>query len=229
MSLPWPAWTTAEWEAHLTDEPTTAGGRGSGNYGHSGRPGEVGGSGTGNALKPIATKAFSGEPIALKSDLSKLETGAVGEAVVIQWLKDQGFKDARTLNIGRNNFPVDLVEDHEVFEVKTGLVSNGAASQQWRATIGQPGKAEAKWLAHASDTAKEKWNDQKSAAILDRKQAALRTVSRMVGHSVQGKTVGVILDPDRRVADVHVFNGFHLRIGWKSDEAKAGYVGSFKY
>ncbi len=39
----------------------------------------------------------------------------------------------------------------------------------------------------------------------------------------------VILDHDRKTADVYEFDGFHPRIGWNSAEAKAGYRGSYTY
>jgi hypothetical protein len=47
-----------------------------------------------------------------------------------------------TVNVGVNNAPIDVAGDHMAVEVKTGLASNGVKSQHWRATIGQPGKAE---------------------------------------------------------------------------------------
>lgn len=204
------------------------GGPGSGNFGHSGRPGEIGGSGEGVSLSSSSRRAFSGKAIGTAA-LSKSETGKLGEQVTIAYLKDRGFKDARSLNEKGNNYPVDLIQDHEVIEVKAGLVSNGERAQQWRATIGQPGVKEAAWLTKASDRAKEEWNEKKQQAVLDRKAQAIREVSKQVGHQVRGKTIALIINPHTRTVDVHEFKGFHLRIGWKSEEAKSAYRGSFKY
>jgi very-short-patch-repair endonuclease/uncharacterized protein YoaH (UPF0181 family) len=222
---------------------TMISGSGSGNFGHGGREGHRGGS-TGkkgvagakvqepqsakSALTPTRTRAFSADS-ASSERMSKLETGALGEKLAIEYLKSLGFKDARTLNEVGNNFPVDLIQDHEAIEVKTGLASNGASAQQWRATIGQPGVKERAWLAKASDSAKKKWNLRKQQEILDRKAEAIDTVSKRVGHRVKGKTLTTIINPSTRTVDIYEFTGFHLRIAWNSDKAKEGYRGSFKY
>ncbi len=44
MSLPWPTLTSEEWIALVKEDLRTLGGPGSGNFGHAGRPGQVGGS-----------------------------------------------------------------------------------------------------------------------------------------------------------------------------------------
>lgn len=51
MSLPWPTWTEAEWRQKLGMPPRTLGSATSGNYGHVGRPGQVGGSGEGGGIE----------------------------------------------------------------------------------------------------------------------------------------------------------------------------------
>jgi hypothetical protein len=180
-------------------------------------------------LQQVKSRVFNGESVPLNNTPSKLEVGKLGEQIVTQYLKDQGFTDARSLNVNVNNFPVDLVQDHQAIEVKAGLVSNGKSAQQWRATIGQPGPKEAKWLARASDRAKAAWNEKKQQAILDRKQAVLKQLSKDLGRTVKGSTMTVILNPDKKTADLYRFSGFHLRIAWNSDQAKSGYVGTFKY
>lgn len=180
-------------------------------------------------LKKSKERAFSGESVETKTKLSKQEAGAIGEQVVIEHLKAQGLKDARALNTRQANFPVDLVQNHDAIEVKTGLVSNGESAQQWRATIGQPGKKETEWLRKASPEAKKKHNLKKQQAILDRKQAALKEISKEVGRKVKGKTMTTIINPDTRTVDVYEFDGFHLRIPWNSPQAKSAYVTSYKY
>ena len=122
-----------------------------------------------------------------------------------------------------------MLQDHQLIEVKTGLCSNGKTAQHWRATIGQPGKEESAWLKTASKEDKAAWNQQKSDAILQRKQATLDEFSKRLGTPVAGKTLTIILNPDTRSADIHIFDGFHSRIPWNSDQAKAGYVGTFRY
>jgi len=173
--------------------------------------------------------AFEGKQVKTRKKLSKLETGEIGERVVTDYFKSIGMKDTRSLNIKGNNFPIDLAGDHTVMEVKTGLVSNGPGAQQWRATIGQPGKEESKWLKTASADEKRDWNAAKAQAIIDRKEATLKQLEKERGVELKAKTVGVIIHPDKRLADIHVFDGFHHRIGWKSDVAKAGYVKTVRY
>jgi hypothetical protein len=180
---------------------------------------------------PETNRAFKGQQVATKTKLSKLETGALGEKIVADFAKERGLKDVQSLNIKGNNFPIDLISPSGriAFEVKSGLVSNGRSAQQWRATIGQPGPSEAKWLSTASDKQKAAWNEEKSKAILDRKNQELRGLSKELGTKLDAKTVGVIINPDSKTADIHVFNGFHSRIGWNTPEAKKGYVGTVKY
>lgn len=194
--------------------------------------GDGGGDGSGApelSLRQTKQRAFNGEPVEIKNALTRQEAGALGEHIVTAHLKREGLSDARPLNLKTSNFPVDLVGDHELIEVKTGLASNGKAAQQWRATIGQPGKAETAWLKTASADEKSAWNERKSVAIMARKAAVVKQYSAEMGRPIAGKTMTVILNPDKRIADVYEFDGFHARIGWKSAQAEAGYVRSYKY
>jgi hypothetical protein len=182
------------------------------------------------SLKQSTGKAWNGNIVPVRTPLSKQDVGKLGEAIAIGYLKTvQGLSDARHLNSKLNNFPVDLIQDHGAIEVKTGLVSNGKSAQQWRATIGQPGKAETAWLKTASAEDKAKWNHAKSLQILDRKNAALAQLSKELGKKVKASTLCMIVNPDKKTVDIYQFKGFHLRIGWTSPEAKKGFVGSFKY
>ena len=180
-------------------------------------------------LRPHAVRAWRGAAVALSTRLSRLETGALGERVAAAYVRRQGYRDVRSLNMRGNNFPVDLMQDHEVIEVKTGLASNGPSAQHWRATIGQPGVKEQVWLAEATPAQKAAWNARKGALILQRKQRAVADFARQSGHPVRARTLGVILNPDARTADVYEFAGFHLRLGWHGASAEAGYRGTFCY
>ncbi|MGH8700303.1 MAG: hypothetical protein ACREVR_03885, partial [Burkholderiales bacterium] len=180
-------------------------------------------------LSPTDERAFEGQARKSRKSLSKLETGQLGELLAIEYLRRSGIKDARTMNIDRNNYPIDLLGDHRAIEVKAGLASNGKSAQQWRATVGQPGPAETKWLRKASPAAKAKWHERKLRAVITRKERAVREVSRKTGRQVRGMTVATIIDHDRRVVDVYKFDGFHSRIAWNSEQAKKAYAGSFKY
>jgi hypothetical protein len=58
---------------------------------------------------------------------------------------------------------------------------------------------------------------------------AARILEKAHGKQVHGRTVALIVNPDKKVADVFVFKGFHHRIAWNSPQAKAGYAGSYRY
>lgn len=181
-----------------------------------------------SVLKPSKEKAWSGQ----QDDgprMSKLETGALGEHLAILYLKQIGHKDARSLNTKGSNYALDLVHKHQAFEVKTGLASNSSSAQQWRATIGQPGPKEKAWLAKASPEAKARWNARKADEIMKRKRAAADAVSKMLGKRIKGKTLSLIINAKTRVVDIYEFDGFHARIGWRSDQAQRGFKGSFRY
>jgi len=174
-------------------------------------------------------KVFSGQQVNTRTKLSKLETDKLGERVVLDYMRANGIKDARSANVKGNNYPVDIVGDHLAIELKSGLVSNGPSAQHWRATIGQPSKTEAAWLAKASAGAKAAHNEEKAQAIIDRKNAAVRELAKATGTKLAGMTVAVIINPDTKAMDLYAFKGFHARIGWKSDQAKAGFVKTIKY
>jgi len=179
--------------------------------------------GGGVKLSRTKDRAFTGKQVATKTTLSKQQAGALGERIIRQHI------NAQPLNMKAANFPVDMISGNNLIEVKTGLVSNGPSAQKWRATIGQPGKAETEWLKTASPDAKAAWNAEKMKAIMQRKQNALRTLSKETGRKLKPMTVTTIINPDTKTADVFQFEGFHLHIRWGSDETKKAYVGSYRY
>ena len=210
------------------DQPRDDSGRWSGGGGGGGGSSE---SSSGRvALRPASGRVFSGRPVSVRTRLSKLETGTLGEDIATAWLKSQGSQDAASLNVGRNNFPVDLIQDHEVVEVKAGLVSNRQDTQRWRLSIGEPGPAEKAWLARATPSQKARLNLGKSQAIVQRKELAMRQIAAARGgRTPKASTIGIILNPDTKTADIYKFNGFHERIGWNSEQARAGYVTTVRY
>ena len=175
-------------------------------------------------------RVFTGKPIPVANKPSKLETGEIGEQLAIQLLAEKGFADARRLSIEEaQNFPVDVMADNHVVEVKTGLVSNGESAQHWRATAGQPGVRETAWLKTATPEEKAEWNRAKGKAAIARKLQVLEEISQERGIKLTAKTYGIILNPDTRTADVFEIDGFHERVGWKSELAQHSYVGTVKF
>jgi len=175
-------------------------------------------------------RAFAGQSLQTKERWSKLKTGEMGEQIAVGYLQSRGYGDAQKYEFkGRNNLPVDLVHDHELFEIKAGLVSNRPDAQKWRLTKGQPSVKEAAWLKTASSTAKLAWNKKKEAMIVKRKHELVRQLSKEVGHPIKLKTMTMVINPDTRRADIHVFDGTHPVIRWRSDVATKGYVGTVKF
>jgi hypothetical protein len=184
---------------------------------------------TGVRIQPTTQRAFKGKTVDTKTKLSKQGVGKLAESIVIELLRAGGSKDAEPMNLDQSNFPVDLVHDHEIIEVKGGQVSNSEKSHHWRLTIGEPGEKEKAWLAKASDAQKAKWNERKQELIHQRKAKVLGMVTKALGRKVRASTMTVIINPDTGIADVYKFDGWHNRIGWHSGQAKSGYLGSVKY
>jgi len=183
----------------------------------------------GVALRPTGRRALGPEPSGAPVTMTRQETGALGERVALAWLRGQGSADARPANVERSNFPVDVLHDSEVVEVKAGLASNGVKSRHWRLTAGQPGVKERAWLRSASVEDVAAHHEMKQQMIVARKRRFMRELSRRLGRPVKAATVAAVIDPRSKVVDVYRFEGFHGRVGWDSEEAKRGYVGSFVY
>ena len=174
-------------------------------------------------------RVFRGEPVLIQSDISKQTTGAIGEHVVVAYLKMIGNADAAPMNSRQTNFPVDLICDHILVECKSGLVSNSKKAQHWRATIGQPGKKETEWLKTASKEEKAAWNARKNEEIMKRKYGVLKEMTQKYGVPIKAKTITTIINPDTHTVDIFVFDDFHQTIKWNSQMAKDAYVGTFSY
>jgi hypothetical protein len=212
------------------------GGRGSGNHGHSGRPGHVGGSGGGGRVSlgsdmsqykvPLSQRVWQGQSLPGGS-LSKLEVGARGEKLAAQVLEEAFGEPISTTNIGINNAPIDLLGAGFAIEVKTGLASNSDAAQHWRATIGQPGKAESEALKQMTPEQKRAHNEVKEQDILRRKRDFVQKATDLTGEDFAPITVGIIMEPSGARADVFVMEGFHLRVPWKRGATEENYIGTF--
>lgn len=233
-------WVGSEFTADAVME-ALKGGDGSGNFGHRGRPGERGGSLpkgvtvagapvdiTRKAPNRLDAKVWNGEPEQAESTLSKLQTGAIGEQLAMDLLTDQHGVPFGTVNQGVNNAPFDVVGNGFAVEVKTGMATNGKSAMHWRATIGQPGKAEQEALKQMTAEQKRAHNKWKEEEILKRKHALLDRMSQEAGKEIQPLTIGIILSADGKRADVYRFEGFHLRLPWPKYATADYYVGSFE-
>jgi hypothetical protein len=180
-------------------------------------------------LRTVNVRADRGYPRVTRTQFSRGEVGKLAERIAISHYRDLGFKNADTLNVARNNFPVDMIHDHQLTEVKGGLVSNGLGSRDWRCKIGQPSATEQAWLDKASPTAKALHNATKMKGIIARKYSIVSRMSKAIGRPVGGNTLTMIIDPDRQLADIYYFKGFHRHIAWNSPQAAAGYLRTVRY
>ena len=203
------------------------GGPGSGDFGHRGRPGQIGGSSDSSSnYLPKDQRVWNGKQSSEKRTLSKLKTGEIGEQVAIRAMSKYLGAEFSSINTIGNNAPIDIAGNHHAIEVKTGLSSNGKSAQQWRATIGQPGKQEAKLLKQMSPSEKEEYNNYKQEQILIRKNNMLQKMSQMAGTTIKPAVVGVILSPNGKKADVYFIPDFHLRLGWNKYATEEFYIGT---
>jgi len=96
-------------------------------------------------------------------------------------------------------------------------------------TIGEPAPIEKARIAKMGKSEKQQWHAEKQKQILKRKMDMVRAYSKHLGQKVEGRTMTVIIHPDKGKADIFSFKGFHQRIGWKSQEAKNAYVTTVSY
>jgi hypothetical protein len=184
----------------------------------------------GTSIKKTKDRAWSGKQAAQKKSkpLSKQQSGLIGENVAVAYSKALGFEDAKPVPDAITQH-IDLIRDHELIEVKTGLVHN-ASSHYWMTKIGEPGKEEKKWLERASKAAKAKHNAIKQAKILRDKRKMLKEAQSVTGKKFNGRMICILLDLDRRIADIHLIkDSFHQYVGWNSELAKKSYVGSYSF
>lgn len=175
-------------------------------------------------------RAFHGKPVATKTKLTIPETGRVGEAIGIAYLKSLGFEDARPVDATKTNAAIDLVLDEQPTEIKAGLISNSSAAQRWRCAPSMSMSKEEK-ARYQKMNAKQKnqFVALRTKAVHARKAAAMQELEQELGRKLTPKTLTFIVNPDTQTADVYEFDGFHDRIGWNSPEAKAAYKGSVTY
>ena len=173
----------------------------------------------------VEERVWPGHQVLCRTTLTKAQTGTLGEDLVAAYLGPP----VRTLNFGRTNVPIDLRFKDQLIEVKSGLVSNKADGQKWRATIGQPAAPEQAWQDTLSADQKRAWNAYKKRRIMGRKYAAVKQIGAALGVPTVAKTYCTIINPDTRTFDLFVLDGFHQELRWTSELLATGYAGTFRY
>jgi SPP1 gp7 family putative phage head morphogenesis protein len=183
-----------------------------------------------NIKKEKATdRVWTGKQVEQKVQLKKDQTGKVGEAVAIAYLKQQGYTGAKTAVTSRNNGAIDIRYDHVLGEVKAGNASNGSTAQHWRVTLGQFSKTEQRFYNRLSALKKADHNEDKMKAAMGRKEAMRSELSKKLGKPIKAQTFTFIVDGDRQRVDMFRFEGYHRRIAWKDAEVASHYIGTYSY
>lgn len=204
------------------------GGAGSGNFGHQGIPGHVGGSASGGGrVWGGAQHLAAAGPSESGAGQARLQTGQIGEKLAMRVLSEKLGVPFETLNVGINNAPIDVGGDHTAVEVKTGLATNGPTAQHWRAMISKPGKKEQALMDQMTKDEKKAYLKYKDQQTLQRKNDMLKQLTEIAGSEVKPLTVGVILSADGKRGDVYMIPGFHLRLPWKAYATDEFYQGSY--
>lgn len=174
-------------------------------------------------------KVYKEKAVPTKSFISKTKTGDLAEDITILYLRNVlGIKDADFLNRFENNYPVDIMGDHMLIEVKGGVISS--TSDRWKVTLGEAGKEIKEYMASLSPKKLAEFNVQRVKDAMNRKAKVVREKERERGVKLKQKTFGLIIHPDKKTADIYEFDGFHPKaITWKSDMAKNGYKTTVTY
>lgn len=206
------------------------GGANSGNHGHSGRPGQIGGSAPRKSYLPASERVWQGKQAEGKIAFNQNETGRRGEVLAAKALQEKFGAEFSLMNVGRNNAPIDVAGDSHAVEVKTGPATNGKSAQQWRITTSYTSGPKEEALIKAMTPAqKAEYNTYKQQQSMARKLSALATMSEMAGTQIKPATVGVILSADGMKGDVYYVPGFHLRLGWNAYATEEYYLGTYDY
>lgn len=171
-------------------------------------------------IRPTTDRAIGDnlKPVELKTKLGKYETGRIGEAAVMAWLRTiPETADAQALNAGKTNEFNDLFADHKSIEVKSGLASNSKSAQQWRITFSMDISAKAVEAYNAmSPKEKTVFNEKMQQEAMKRKIDGLKAISEKKGFEIKPVTITTIINPDTRVVDIFETEGYHQRIGWRN-------------
>jgi phage-related protein (TIGR01555 family) len=181
-------------------------------------------------LKQVSTRAWNGEPATVQRPMARGDTGNLGESIALAYLQQiEGHVDAVIHGLGHKEKATDILAGRYLIEVKAGLASNQRSSMSWANKEGEPGEAEKQWRKTASREEIADLGKRRQADRMERKNKRIKELSKELGVKLQPKTLTMIIHPDTRTADIHLFDGYHTAIGWKSPQTPKAYIGTFHY
>lgn len=194
-------------------------------------------------IREIAGPIYKGERVEVKADVSKHESGTVtGERVLAAFMRKKHGYELWERRGGSTTPPVDRIlvgkDDVVLAEMKTGVIS---APPQWRVTHG--GKHGADIMAKFDEARKKDLQLQRSGGkkrflrelnlkmqldAMQRKRDFVKRFKKLYPKTTLQEITGIV-NHDTKKMDIHVFDGVHRGINWKTDLARKGYVATIQY
>lgn len=163
-------------------------------------------------------RAWQGRGNQVKKFLSKIETGTIGEELAREALSKVGISVESMHRYVSSATAVDLISKTHAVEVKAGVYTS--TTPAWRNTY-NPTAEEKKIIESLSPEEVTKYHARRYADRAKRMEKLSRGKIKL--------TVGVIVNPDKRVADIHIMEGHHKSIGWRSKDARENYRATRKF
>lgn len=184
-------------------------------------------------LTPVKTRVYRGEPVALKTKYSNDDIGRIATAIAMSYAKTyMKLKQPLPLTQHKGFKAFDMVAGDHAVEIKGGHVSNNEA--KWKSSKGGLSAAEQKRrreIRTGGSAAKKarlkEFDADMENRIVPRKYAQMKTMSADLGRQLQPHTLGMIVNPDTRTADVFHIPGFEKIHRWK--QLGKYYKGTFRY
>lgn len=161
-----------------------------------------------------------------KNNLSKMKVGDLAESIVASVMHSQGLRADKPSN--KTNDPFDLIHGNILAEVKGGQVNNSEGAQQWRVTTGGMSKKEKAKYEKMGPEDRARFNKWRKVLAMRRKRNMVQEVAERTGKEVRQYFVGVLVDHDKRKADIFIYKGAHKRVSWKQAD-EHHYLGTYAY
>jgi hypothetical protein len=207
-----------------------------GNPYHDPRTGEFTHSSKGEGLvklTKVKQRVYQGKPVELKTKYNNDDTGRIAASIAMSYAKDHlKLKNPYLLTQHKGYKAFDMVAGNHAVEIKGGLVSNKDA--KWKSGKGGlwPAEKERRRKIMATGTLAEKRAIARMDAkleenIVPRKLEQMKRMGAEMGRRLYPHTIGTIINPDTKTADVFHIPTFEKITRWK--QIGKHYKGTFRY